>query len=143
MEKESTQNKTWNIVDCKSSVLGRISTQIADLLRGKKKIGFRHNVDCGEYVVVINADSIAVSGSKAEQMRYYKHTGYIGNLKTATYSEVLKNNPEKILLHAVKGMLPKNKISKDQIKRLKIYGGTKHPHTNIKFKDQDGGTKNR
>ncbi|OGD64366.1 50S ribosomal protein L13 [Candidatus Berkelbacteria bacterium RIFOXYA2_FULL_43_10] len=135
MEKEPTQNRSWHIVDCKSAVLGRISTQIADLLRGKKKIGFRQNLDSGAYVVAINAASISVSGSKAKQMRYYKHTGYIGNLKTSTYSEVLESNPEKILLHAVKGMLTKNKIAKDQIKRLKIYRGSIHPHKNIKFKD--------
>jgi len=131
------EKRNWYIFDAKDQILGRLATQIADLLRGKKKSNFAPNADNGDYVVVVNAEKVALSGRKEDQKRYYKHTGYLGNLKTFTVPELRKDNPEMIISHAVAGMLPKNKLQDDFMSRLKIYSGAKHPHQNIKFINQD------
>ena len=131
------ENRNWYIFDAKDQILGRLSTQIADLLRGKKKTNFAPNADNGDYVVVVNAEKVVLSGHKEEQKRYYRHTGYLGNLKTFTVPELRKDKPEEILLHSVKGMLPKNKLNDLFMARLKVYAGSKHPHVNIKFKNQE------
>lgn len=129
--------KVWYIFDAKGAILGRLSTQIADILRGKLKPTFVNHQDTGDFVVVINAEKIVLSGKKEEQKRYYKHTGYIGNLKTHTVPELRAKHPEKILENAVYGMLPKNKLRDPFMKRLKVYVGKEHPHQNIKFVNQE------
>ena len=97
MTELKNENRSWHLIDAKGAILGRMSTEIADLLRGKKKTIFANNNDCGDYVVVINVEKVVLTGRKEEQKRYYKHTGYIGNLKTATVPELRAKNPEKIL----------------------------------------------
>ncbi len=135
--KTNNQNREWFIYDAKSEVLGRLSTKIADLLRGKKKVSFINNADEGDYVVIINAEKIVLTGKKEEQKRYYKHTGYIGNLKTKTVPELREKTPEKIIENSVYGMLPKNKLRDQFMKRLKVYAGKDHPHQNVKFINQE------
>lgn len=130
-------NSKWHIFDANNQILGRLSTQIADLLRGKGKTTFLNRNDNGDFVVVINAEKIVLTGKKEEQKRYYKHTGYIGNLKTVTVPEMREKKPEEIIRHAVMGMLPKNKLRDNFIKRLKIYKGESHPHQNAKFVNQE------
>jgi len=131
------QNRKWYIFDAKDEILGRLSTKTADLLRGKKKVSFANNIDEGDYVVIVNAEKIILTGKKEEQKRYYKHTGYIGNLKTKTVPELRVKNPGKIIENSVYGMLPKNKLRDQFMKRLKVYAGKEHPHKNIKFINQD------
>ena len=120
--------RDWVIFDASDKVLGRFATKIADKLRGKDKPTFTPHVDGGDFVVVINAEKLKVTGNKAEQKKYYKHSLYPGGLKEKSYKEVLENNPERIIENAVKGMLPKNKLGKSMIKKLKVYSGSKHPH---------------
>jgi large subunit ribosomal protein L13 len=127
------EQRQWHIIDANEAILGRTATKIADILRGKKKTSFVSHLDCGDYVVVINAEKVKLTGKKEEQKRYYKHTGYIGNLKTMTVPELREKNPKKILYNAVYGMLPKNKLRDGFLGRLKIYSGSKHPHQNVKF----------
>ncbi len=136
MIKKSSQNREWYLIDAKEQILGRISTGIADILRGKNKASFGSNKDVGDCIVVVNAEKVKLSGNKENQKRYYKHTGYIGNLKVKTLAELRKTRPEEIIRHSVYGMLPKNKLREDFIARLKIYAGANHPHKNIKFKNQ-------
>ncbi|MFA7253533.1 MAG: 50S ribosomal protein L13 [Patescibacteria group bacterium] len=132
----SSENKDWYIIDLKDRVLGRACTEIADILRGKNKPNFSNNADNGDYVVVLNADKFILTGRKEDQKRYYKHTGYLGNLKTFTVPELKKSKPGEILKHAVTGMLPSNKLRDQFLSRLKVYSGSEHPHQNIKFKNQ-------
>ena len=120
--------RDWVIFDASDKVLGRFATKIADKLRGKDKPTFTPHVDGGDFVVVINAEKLKVTGNKAEQKKYYKHSLYPGGLKEKSYKEVLENNPERIIENAVKGMLPKNKLGKSMIKKLKVYSGSEHPH---------------
>ena len=120
--------RDWVVFDATDKVLGRFATKIADKLRGKDKPTFTPHVDGGDFVVVINADKVKVTGNKAEQKKYYKHSLYPGGLKEKSYKEVLEDNPERIIENAVKGMLPKNKLGKSMIKKLKVYSGSEHPH---------------
>lgn len=121
--------RDWFIVDAKNKILGRLATEIARRLRGKHKPEYTPHVDTGDYIVVINAEQIEVTGNKASQKVYYRHSGYPGGLKETSY-EVMKNKkPEEILKNAVKGMLPKNTLGRDMFRKLKIYAGTEHPHT--------------
>ena len=126
--KNTEVERDWVIFDASDKVLGRFATKIADKLRGKDKPTFTPHVDGGDFVVVINADKVKVTGNKVEQKKYYKHSLYPGGLKVKSYKEVLENNPERIIENAVKGMLPKNKLGKSMIKKLKVYSGSKHPH---------------
>ena len=126
--KNSDIARDWFIFDASDKILGRFATKIADKLRGKDKPTFTPHVDGGDFVIVINAEKVRVTGNKAEQKKYYKHSLYPGGLKQKSYKEVLENNPERIIENAVKGMLPKNKLGKSMIKKLKIYSGSKHPH---------------
>ncbi|MEY2972736.1 MAG: 50S ribosomal protein L13 [Gammaproteobacteria bacterium] len=125
--KEDTEHH-WVIVDASDKVLGRLATKIADKLRGKDKPIFTPHVDCGDFVVVINAEKIKVTGNKFEDKKYYTHSLYPGGLKTKTFKVMNNEKPEKIIELAVKGMLPKNKLSNQIIKKLKVYAGTEHPH---------------
>ena len=120
--------RDWVVFDASDKVLGRFATKIADKLRGKDKPTFTPHVDGGDFVVVINADKVKVTGNKADQKKYYKHSLYPGGLKEKSFKEVLESTPERIIENAVKGMLPKNKLGKSIIKKLKVYSGAEHPH---------------
>ena len=118
----------WFIIDADGEVLGRLATRIADALRGKGKTNFTPHVNTGDYVVVINCERIRVTGNKLEQKRYYRHSGYPGGLRERTLQEQRDRNPTEVTRHAVKGMLPKNKLGAAQLTMLKIYAGSDHPH---------------
>ena len=126
--KNTEVTRNWVVFDASDRVLGRFATKIADKLRGKDKPTFTPHVDGGDFVVVINAEKVKVTGKKSDQKKYYKHSLYPGGLKEKSYQEVLNNNPERIIENAVKGMLPKNKLGKSMIKKLKVYRGSEHPH---------------
>jgi large subunit ribosomal protein L13 len=120
--------KKWYIVDAENKVLGRLATEIATRLRGKHKPTFSSFIDNGDFVVVTNAEKIALTGNKLDDKKYYRHTGYIGGIKEISAKDLLVKHPEDVLIKAVKGMLPKNKLGRAQLKKLKVYAGTKHPH---------------
>ena len=120
--------REWYLVDAEGKTLGRLATQIADTLRGKRKPQFTPHVDTGDFVVVVNAEKIQVTGNKLDQKRYYRHSGYPGGLKSRTLREQLDRRPTEVLRIAVKGMLPKNRLARQQITKLKIYAGSEHPH---------------
>ena len=120
--------REWYLVDADGKTLGRLATQIADTLRGKRKPQFTPHTDTGDFVVVVNAEKIHVTGNKLDQQRYYRHSGYPGGLKSRTLREQLDRRPTEVLRVAVKGMLPKNRLARQQITKLKIYAGPDHPH---------------
>lgn len=120
--------RDWYIVDADGKTLGRLCTEIAHRLRGKHKAIFTPHVDTGDYIVVINADKVAVTGRKFKDKMYYKHTGYIGNLKSFNFEQMQERAPGRVIELAVKGMLPKNRLGRAMIKKLKIYPGSEHPH---------------
>ena len=120
--------RDWYVVDAEGQTLGRLATQIADTLRGKRKPVYTPHVDTGDFVVVVNAEKIVVTGNKLDQKRYYRHSGYPGGLKSRTLREQLDRRPTEVLRTAVKGMLPKNRLARQQITKLKIYAGPEHPH---------------
>jgi large subunit ribosomal protein L13 len=126
--KEQEVNKKWYLVDAKDKVVGRLASQIALRLRGKHKPIFTPHADTGDFVVVINAEKVAFTGKKWADKLYYRHTGYIGGLKQISAKKLLEKRPEEILRSAVKGMLPKNSLGRRQLKKLKIYAGSEHPH---------------
>ncbi len=126
--KEQEISKKWYLVDAKDRVLGRLATQIAMRLRGKHKPIFTPHADTGDFIVVINANKVALTGRKWDKKIYYRHTGYIGGLKEITAKKLLEKKPEDILRFAVRGMLPKNSLGRRQLKKLKIYSGSEHPH---------------
>lgn len=121
--------RDWFIVDAKNKILGRLATEIARRLRGKHKPEYTPHVDTGDYIVVINAEQIEVTGNKASQKVYYRHSGHPGGLKETSYEVMKDKKPEEILKNAVKGMLPKNPLGRDMFRKLKVYAGTEHPHT--------------
>ena len=118
----------WYLIDCSGKRLGRLSVQIANILRGKNKPEYTPNSDVGDFVVLINAERIEISGNKSKDKIYFKHTGYPGNLKEINFQDLLSKDPEKILRNAVKGMLPKNRLNRKIINKLKVYSGENHPH---------------
>lgn len=118
----------WYVVDADGAVLGRLAAAVASRLRGKHNPFFTPHVDCGDCIVVINADKIALTGRKWKQKRYYRHSGYIGGLKEITAEKLLEKKPEDLVRFAVKGMLPKNRLGSVLFKKLKVYAGDKHPH---------------
>jgi large subunit ribosomal protein L13 len=120
--------REWYLVDAEGKTLGRLATQIADTLRGKRKPQFTPHVDTGDFVIVVNAEKIRVTGNKLDQKRYYRHSGYPGGLRSRTLREQLERRPTEVLRVAVKGMLPKNRLARQQITKLKIYAGPEHPH---------------
>ena len=120
--------REWYLVDAEGKTLGRLATQIADTLRGKRKPQYTPHVDTGDFVIVVNADKIQVTGNKLDQKRYYRHSGYPGGLRSRTLREQLERRPTEVLRAAVKGMLPKNRLARQQITKLKIYAGPEHPH---------------
>lgn len=121
--------RKWYLVDASDVPLGRLASRIAHILRGKHKPEFTPHVDCGDYVIVINASRVKLTGKKATDKYYYRHTGYPGHLKQISYGELLNKNPEKVIELAVKRMLPKNRLGRQMIKKLKVYAGDKHPHS--------------
>jgi large subunit ribosomal protein L13 len=120
--------REWYLVDAEGKTLGRLATQIADTLRGKLKPQYTPHVDTGDFVIVVNAEKIQVTGNKLDQKRYYRHSGYPGGLRSRTLREQLERRPTEVIRVAVKGMLPKNRLARQQITKLKIYAGPEHPH---------------
>jgi len=120
--------RQWYVVDAQGKTLGRLATEIAKILRGKHKPIFTPHVDCGDYVIVINADKIHVTGKRLDQKIYYRHSGYIGGLKEVTLRRMLETHPERVIQLAVKGMLPKNRLGRKMYKKLKVYAAPTHPH---------------
>lgn len=125
--KENADNK-WYLVDAEDKVLGRLATQIATYLRGKHKPEFTPHADAGDYIVVINADKIRVTGKKSQDKIYHDHSGFPGGIKSINFDKLQAKSPEKILERAVKGMLPKNPLGRAMYRKLKVYAGTEHPH---------------
>lgn len=121
--------RDWIIIDAADVVLGRLASQTAILLRGKHKATFANHIDTGDFVIIVNADKVALTGSKAEQKKAYRHSGYPGGLSSMTYSELLAKNPVRAVEKAVRGMLPKNSIGRAQLTKLKVYAGPEHPHS--------------
>jgi large subunit ribosomal protein L13 len=123
-----SRERDWLVVDATGQTLGRLATQIAVVLRGKHKPEYTPHCDVGDFVVVVNADKIAVTGKKREEKLYYRYSGYPGGMRTRTFAEMLERRPEEPLRLAVKGMLPRNRIARAQLRKLKIYAGPDHPH---------------
>jgi large subunit ribosomal protein L13 len=119
----------WYVVDAEGKTLGRLATRIADTLRGKGKPQFTPHVDTGDFVVVVNAEKIAVTGDKRTDKMYYRHSGYPGGLKSRTLNDMLERRPEEVIRLAVKGMMPRNRLGRKQLTKLKVYAGPDHPHT--------------
>lgn len=124
----STRQRDWLLVDAEGQTLGRLATQLADALRGKRKPDFTPHIDTGDFVVVINAEKIRVTGDKLNQKTYWRHSGYPGGVKSRTLAEMLERQPEEVIRRAVRGMLPRNKLGRQQLLKLKVYSGTEHPH---------------
>jgi large subunit ribosomal protein L13 len=126
--KKDEIEKKWWVINAEGKILGRLATEVAILLRGKRKPEFAHFVDCGDFVVVINAEKVNVTGKKLEQKKYYSHSGYPGGLKVKTMKELLDTKPEEVVRKAVWGMIPKGKLGRAVYKKLKVYRGSHHPH---------------
>lgn len=126
-KKEKIEKKWW-LVDAEDKVLGRLATEVAVLLRGKRKPQFVDFLDSGDFVIVVNAEKIKLTGRKIEQKKYYTHSGYPGGIKEKTMKELMENKPEEIIKKAVWGMIPKNKLGREVFKKLKVYRGSQHPH---------------
>ncbi len=122
------RQRDWHVVDAEGQTLGRLATQIAEVLRGKRKPQYTPHCDTGDFVVVVNAAKIRVTGNKLQDKRYYRHSGYPGGLRSRTLAEMLERRPEEVLRKAVKGMLPRNRLARQQLTKLKIYAGAEHPH---------------
>jgi len=120
--------RRWYVVDAEGKTLGRFATQVAVVLRGKHKPTFSTHLDVGDFVIVINAEKIRVTGNKLNTKRYYRYSGYLGGLKSVVLSEQLEKHPDRVITHAVKGMLPKNRLGRAMLKKLKVYAGPQHPH---------------
>ena len=127
--KPETVRRDWYVVDATGKTLGRLAAELARRLRGKHKPEYTPHVDTGDYIVVVNAGKVRVTGRKAEQKTYYHHTGYVGNLKSITFDKLRSKAPERMIEIAVKGMLPKNPLGRAMYRKLKVYGGADHPHT--------------
>jgi len=126
--KVSEIKRDWHVIDATDQVLGRLATRVARLLMGKHKPIFSRNLDVGDYVVIINAEKVRVTGDKAKQKVYYRHSGYPGGLKSITYDKLMQTNPTRVIEHAVKGMLPHTRLGGNMMKKLKVYVGDTHPH---------------
>ena len=126
--KDSDITRQWHVIDATDVVLGRLATHVAVLLRGKHKPIFAPHVDTGDFVIVINADKVALSGNKLEDKKAYRHSGYPGGLRAVSYAELMEKHPERAIEKAVKGMLPKNSLGRKTLSKLKVYAGPDHPH---------------
>lgn len=126
--KPSDVQRQWHVIDASDVVLGRLASHVATLLRGKHKPYFAPHLDTGDFVIIVNAEKVALTGKKLEQKRAYRHSGYPGGLRSVSYSELLEKHPERAVEKAVKGMLPKNSLGREMAKKLKVYAGPEHPH---------------
>ncbi|MBW1689813.1 MAG: 50S ribosomal protein L13 [Deltaproteobacteria bacterium] len=126
--KEHEVDKKWYLVDASNKILGRLASEIATILRGKHKAIFTSHMDAGDYVIVVNADKVALTGGKLDKKAYYRHSGYVGGLKKTTARQLFEKKPEDLIRLAVKGMLPKTSLGRRQLTKLKIYAGPNHPH---------------
>ena len=126
--KKGDFDRKWYVVDAKDAVLGRLAVKVATYLRGKNKPVFTPNVDTGDFIIVINADKVRLTGNKQTDKMYYHHSGYIGGIKAKSAKDLLEDRPEKVIEQAVWGMLPKNRLGRTMIKKLKVYRGAEHPH---------------
>jgi len=124
----ATAERNWYVVDATGRTLGRVATQIADALRGKRKPEYTPHIDTGDFVIVVNAEKIAVTGDKRTEKLYHRHSGYPGGLKSRTLQEMLDRRPEEVIRLAVRGMLPRNRLARKQLTKLKVYAGPDHPH---------------
>jgi large subunit ribosomal protein L13 len=122
------RERDWLVVDAAGQTLGRLATQIADTLRGKRKPQYTPHIDTGDFVIVVNAEKIAVTGNKLADKRYYRHSGYPGGLRSRTLQEMLDRRPEEVIRKAVRGMMPRNRLGRKQLTKLKVYAGPDHPH---------------
>jgi large subunit ribosomal protein L13 len=127
--KKETATHSWYVIDATDKVLGRMATEIANRLRGKHKAEYTPHVDTGDYIVVINANKVRVTGNKETDKTYYHHTGYPGGIKSITFDKLMDKAPERAIQSAVKGMMPKNKLSYSMLNKLKVYAGSEHPHS--------------
>jgi large subunit ribosomal protein L13 len=127
-QKPDEVQRSWHLIDANDVVLGKLAVSTANLLRGKTKPTYSPNVDCGDFVVIVNAEKISLSGNKIEGKNLYHHSGFMGGMKTLPYQRLLRENPTKIVEHAIRGMIPSNKLRKGQLNRLKIYVGSEHKH---------------
>ncbi|WP_066041115.1 50S ribosomal protein L13 [Herbiconiux solani] len=126
--KASEVQRGWVIIDATDIVLGRLASHAAAILRGKNKATFTPHMDMGDFVIIVNADKVALTGAKLAQKKAYRHSGYPGGLSAVTYSELLEKNPERAVEKAIRGMLPKTSLGRDQFRKLKVYAGAEHPH---------------
>lgn len=126
--KASDIEREWHVIDASGKTLGRLASEVAGLLRGKHKPIYVPHLDTGDYVIVINADKVRVTGNKAKQKLYYRHSGYPGGLKSTSLAEMMESQPTRVIEHAVRGMLPKNPLGRAMFKKLKVYAGPNHPH---------------
>lgn len=126
--KQGTVERRWHVVDAEGQTLGRLAATIAEVLAGKRSAWFTRHCDTGDFVVVVNAEKITVTGKKLQQKRYWRHSGYPGGIRSRTLAEQLDRRPEEVLRKAVRGMLPKNKLGRKQLLKLKVYAGPNHPH---------------
>jgi large subunit ribosomal protein L13 len=124
----ATRERNWLVVDATGKTLGRLATQIADALRGKRKPEYTPHVDVGDFVIIVNAEKVSVTGNKRQEKRYYRHSGYPGGIRSRTLNDMLERQPEEVLRRAVKGMLPRNRLGRAQLRKLKVYAGPDHPH---------------
>lgn len=127
--KKEEVEKKWYLVDAEGKTLGRLASRIAHILRGKHKPEFTPNADLGDFVIVVNAEKVKLTGKRAEQKQYFYYTGYPGGATFKTFKELIKTKPEKVILHAVKGMIPHNRLGRRIIQKLKVYSGPNHPHS--------------
>ncbi len=121
--------RKWYVIDAKDKTLGRMATEAASILRGKKKPTYTPHVDCGDYVIIINADKVHVTGKKRKEKIYKRHTGYPGGLREMTFEQLMEKHPTEVVRHAIKGMLPKGKLGRQMFKKLKVYAGPEHNHS--------------
>lgn len=126
--KPADVNRQWHVIDATDVVLGRLASQVATLLRGKHKPIYAPHLDTGDFVIIVNADKVALSGKKLEQKRAYRHSGYPGGLRSVSYAELMEKHPERAVEKAIKGMLPKNKLGRKMFGKVKVYAGPEHPH---------------
>ena len=126
--KPADVQRQWYVIDATDVVLGRLASQVASLLRGKHKPIFAPHIDTGDFVIIVNADKVALSGKKLEQKRAYRHSGYPGGLRSISYADLMRKHPERAVEKAIKGMLPKNRLGRKMFGKLKVYAGPEHPH---------------
>ncbi len=129
--------RNWHVIDAKDRILGRMATEIAVKLRGKNKPEFAPHMDMGDFVIVVNADKIRFTGNKLNQKKYFRHTGYPGGIREISLEKLMQKKPEEVIMRSVRGMLPKNKIGRELLKKLKVYSGPNHPHAAQKPLNQE------